>query len=70
MKRNSLYYFIACIVIVLAIVYVKAQGSQQNIPLVTSFDKMPLELDEYTGQNIYLPHETAQYGSADDWIFR
>ena len=70
MKRNSLCYLIACIVLVLAIVYVKAQGSQQNITLVTSFDKMPLELYEYTGQNIYLPHENAPYGSADDWILR
>ena len=70
MKRNSLYYLIACIVLVLAIVYVKGQGSQQNIALVTSFEKMPLELYEYTGQNIYLPHENAPYGSADDWILR
>jgi EpsI family protein len=31
---------------------------------------MPLELEDYTSQNIYLSRETTQYGSADDWILR
>lgn len=70
MKRNNLYYILACLVVIMTIVYVKVHGSQQHIPSVMSLDKIPLELDEYNGQNIYLPHETAEYGSADDWILR
>jgi len=70
MRRNNLYYLIACIFLVLAIVYVKAQGSQLSNPLLMSFEKLPLELREFTGENIYLPKEIAKYDSADDWILR
>lgn len=70
MRRNNFYYLIACIFLVLAIVYVKAQGSQQRIPLPMSFENLPLELREFTGENIYLPKEIAKYDSADNRILR
>jgi EpsI family protein len=70
MRRNNLYYIIVCILLVLTIAYVKAQGSQLKIPLLMPLENLPEELKEFLGENIYLHEEIDKYDSADDWIFR
>lgn len=70
MKRQNIYYVIACLILLSTIAYVTAQGSQQTIPLITSFEMIPLKFKEYAGQNMDMSRETTQYGSADDWTFR
>jgi len=70
MRRDNFYYIIACIFLVLTIAYVKAHGSQLKIPLLMAFENLPLQLDEFSGNNIYLYDEIAKYESADNWILR
>ena len=70
MRRDNLYYIIACIFLVLTIAYVKTQGSQLKIPLPMSFENLPLEFEEFAGENIYRYEEIAKYESADNWILR
>jgi EpsI family protein len=35
-----------------------------------AFENLPLQLDEFSGNNIYLYDEIAKYESADNWILR
>jgi len=70
MRRNNIYYIIACIFLVLSIIYTRTNNIQLKIPLSLPLQYLPNDLEDFSSENVYQNEEITKYHSADDWILR
>lgn len=71
MRRNNLYYILACILLVLSIIFTGTlENIQRKIALSLPLSELPEEVAGFTGENVYPKEEIAKHNSADNWILR
>jgi len=71
MRRNNLYYILACILLVLSIVFTGTfENIQRKIALSLPLSELPEKVEGFIGENVYPKEELAKLNSADNWIVR
>jgi EpsI family protein len=70
MKKTGIYYFIACLILILAIISVKAYRNTARVPLTLDPDTIPREFGEFTGKDGYPSDSNYHDPSADQWFLR
>jgi EpsI family protein len=70
MKKTGIYYFIACLILILASISVKAYRHTERVPLPLNPDTIPREFGEFIGKDGYPTDSNYHDPSADQWILR
>ncbi len=70
MKKQNVYYIIACSVIILAFFYLKGHREGTRIPPSQPITNLPLEFKGFVGTAIISSDEKFHNITADEWIFR
>ena len=70
MRKTGIYYFIACLILILASISVKAYRHTARVPLPLNPDTIPREFGEFTGKDDYRTDSNYHDPSADQWFLR
>jgi EpsI family protein len=70
MKKTHIYYFIACLVLIFAIILTKTYHQTGRVPLTLDLETIPREFGEFTGGNTYAIGSNYRDLSADQKVFR
>src|SRR4030042_4489980 len=69
-KKSNLYYFIACITLILAVMYSKTLGKEIRVLLMQPLEKIPAVIGTYTGAYNFQPFGNFYNPTAANWILR
>lgn len=72
MKKQNLYYIVACIILIFASLYLRGQGHNKKIgvPSLQPISGFPLEFKEYHGKECLPSYKNYHDFSADEWVLR
>lgn len=70
MKKNDIYYLIACAILILASISIKGYSHEVRVPLPQAIDGIPGEFGEFIGINEHPSDRNYLDSSADQWILR
>jgi len=69
-KKNNLYYLIACITLLVAGTYVRTLGEMVEVPLQHLLVRIPNAFGNYINEGIVRPFGNIYNPTADDWILK
>ncbi len=70
MKKQNIYYIIACSLIIFAIFYLKGHREGADVPPSQPIASLPLEFKEFVGTSAASSYENLHNSTADELIFR
>jgi EpsI family protein len=70
MKKQNRYYIIACVILLLASLYIKDYSKTIKIPPSRPITSFPSKLKEFVGKAAFPSYKNYYDSSADEWILR
>lgn len=70
MKKQNVYYIIACAILIIASLYIRAHSKEVRISSPQPIASFPLELRGFLGEKTFPSYKNFHDPSADEWILR
>ncbi len=70
MKRQNLYYIVACVILILANLYIREYSKEILIPPSQAIKGFPVELKGFIGKEAFPSYKNFHDPAADEWILR
>ncbi len=70
MKKQVIYFIIACTILILSSLYVRGHGTEVKTPSSQPIVNFPSEIDGFLGKTVFPSDKNFHDPSADNWILR
>jgi EpsI family protein len=70
MRKNSLFFIMACLTLLFMLSYTKTLNKEEIIPIVQPIDNMPNAIGDYLGENDTPKYDDSNYRASDEKLLR